>query len=228
MSPRSPLRLGIPWYLHPAEGADAWDQLAERFAGADGLADGFAVVNVHDGPGDEHDPYYGPALSRLTAAAPGLLLLGYIDFDYGMRSLEDVLDDAAAWEQRYGIRGVMLDRFPSGSEPGSSRAVDDALETVARLREAGVRYVAGNPGTVPAPELAHILDITCEFEGTGHDYAALELYGGPGSWHLVHSCTPDELRAAQAIALTTGVDHVFFTDVPMPHPWNGFSGNYTC
>ena len=45
---------------------------------------------------------------------------------------------------------------------------------------------------------------------------------------VIHGYGSNELRAAQAIALTTGVDHVFFTDVPMPHPWNGFSGNYTC
>jgi hypothetical protein len=218
-------RPGIPWYAHPAEHPAAWERLAADLAGADGIDDGFVVVNVHDGPGDEDDPYYGPALARLRAAAPGLLLLGYVDLDYGRRDLAAVLLDASHWRRRYGIRAVMLDRFPSGREPAGATAA--ALRAVAALRAEGAGPVAGNPGVVPVPELARALDVTCEFEGTGRDYLREEraLPATRGSWHLVHSCTAEELRAVTAAAARRGVDHVFVTDGAMPHPWGGYAGS---
>ena len=223
MSAPAPLRPGIPWYVHPAGDTVAWQRLAERFARADGAGDGFVVLNVHNGPGQENDPYYGPAVSRLRDAAPGLVLLGYVDVDYGARARDAVLTDAAAWARRYGVHAVMLDRFPSGIGAGPGGDADGALATVTALRAAGVRRVAGNPGTVPSPEVRAALDITCEFEGPADRYTAHRLPGGPGSWHLVHSCTSEDLGA---FARGAGPEHVFCTDQPMPHPWGGFPGHH--
>lgn len=217
------LRPGIPWYVHPAGDVAAWQQLAERFAGA-GAANGFAVLNVHNGPGGPDDPYYGPAVAQLRERAPGLVLLGYVDIGYGTRPRDVVLADAAAWTERYGIRGVMLDQFPSGIGTGPGGDVSAALGTVAALREAGAEWVAGNPGTVPSPQVRAALDITCEFEGPAGEYSGSGLAGGPGSWHLVHSCGPEDLTAADRVAAAAGAEYVFFTDQLMPHPWGGFPG----
>lgn len=196
--------------------------MAEHFAAADGIEDGFVVVNVHNGPGGADDPYYGPALGELRATAPGLVLLGYIDLDYGARTVEEVLDDAEAWRRRYGVTGVMLDRFPAGGPDDDASA--RALEAVSQLRAVGISQVAGNPGTVPDPATAEALDVVCEFEGTGSDYAALSgmLSPGPGRWHLVHGCTSAELVGVYEMAVGLGVDCLFVTDRVLPHPWNGF------
>jgi hypothetical protein len=214
-------RPGIPWYVHPAENPSAWGRLGQIFSEADGLADGFVVVNVHNGPGKEDDPYYGPALQELRIAAPGLVTLGYVDVDYGRRGAEQVLGDAADWRRRYGLAGIMLDRFPSGDGPGHGRATQDALEVVARLRDSGAQHVAGNPGVVPIPDVRKTLDITCEFEGIAGEYLSSDLPGGEGSWHLVHSCSHDEIRRARAAARSTGAAHGYFTDAAPPHPWCG-------
>lgn len=196
--------------------------MAERFAAADGIDDGFVVVNVHNGPGEPNDPYYGPALSELGATAPGLAVLGYIDVDYGTRVVDEVLRDAEAWRRRYGVTGVMLDRFPSGDpcDAGSVRA----LEAVSRLRADGTTHIAGNPGTVPDPVTAEALDVVCEFEGTASDYAAVNgsLSFRPGRWHLVHGCSPTELAGVRTTATGLGVDYLLVTDRVLPHPWNGF------
>jgi hypothetical protein len=196
--------------------------MAERFAAADGIEDGFVVVNVNNGPGRPDDPYYGPALRELRATAPGLAVLGYVDLDYGTRTVEDVLDDAEVWRRRYGVNGVMLDRFPSEGpdDAGSARA----LEAVSRLRAAGISQIAGNPGTVPDPATAEALDVVCEFEGTGSDYAALSGTSSsrPGRWHLVHDCTRAEFVGVHEKAAGLGVDYLLVTDRALPHPWNGF------
>lgn len=196
--------------------------MAKRFAAADGIQDGFVVVNVYNGPGRAEDPYYGPALRELRATAPGLAVLGYVDLDYGTRLVQHVLDDAEVWWQRYGVTGVMLDRFPSKGpdDAGSARA----LEAVSRLRAAGISHIAGNPGTVPDPATAEALDIVCEFEGTGSDYASFggTLSSRPGRWHLVHDCTRAEFGGFHEKAAGLGVDYLLVTDQVLPHPWNGF------
>lgn len=214
-------RLAVPWYVHPAADPDAWARLGERFRGAHGRADGFVVLNVDSGPGAEANAYYPAAVAALRAAAPGLVLLGYIDVDYGRRPRPDVLADAAAWRRRYRVDSVMLDRFPSGRPPGTSAG--PAIATVAGLRAAGVRLVAGNPGVEPVPAVAEALDVACEFEGPGHEYVerGRSLGGGPDRWHLVHSCTPAQLDEAAEIAAATGVAYGFWTDGQMPHPWAG-------
>ena len=216
-------RPGVPWYVHPALDPDAWARLASRVRGAHGVADGFVVLNVDSGPGEEGDAYYPAAVAALRAAAPGLSLLGYVDLDYGRRPGTDVLADARSWQRRYGVHDLMLDRFPSGRPPGTPEDAGAALAAVARLRAEGVRVLAGNPGVVPLPEVAEALDVTCEFEGPGHEYVrrGRSLGGGPGRWHLVHSCTPAELHEAARIAAETGVGHVFCTDGQLPHPWAG-------
>lgn len=213
------LRPGIPWYVHPAEDPSAWAQLGQMFSEAAGLDDGFVVVNVHNGPGEDDDPYYGPALEKLLSTAPGLVRLGYVDVDYGHRDVHRVLGDATDWRRRYGLAGVMLDRFPSGDDPGQARATEGALEMVAQLRDAGADHVVGNPGVVPAPEVRRALDITCEFEGTAGDYLSNDLPGGARSWHLVHSCSPEDIRTVRAVAHESGAHHGYFTDAAPPHPW---------
>ena len=232
-------RPGIPWYIHPAEDPGAWRNLARHFTSARGLRDGFAVINVHNGPCSADDPYYGRALSELSARAPGLALLGYVDVDYGNRPELAVLDDAAAWQYRYGLTALMLDRFPSrlsatgdikGSEgsKGTEAASSSIVDTVARLRENGIDCVVGNPGTVPSPEIRTALDITCEFEGTGDDYAAALPPGGPGTWHLVHSCSPGQLEHGNMMPGIAPPDYLFATDRLMPHPWGGFPRTSPC
>lgn len=214
-------RPGIPWYVHPAEDPVAWRRLGALLADADGLGDGFVVVNVHNGPGAADDPYYGPALQELRSAAPGLVVLGYVDLDYGVRAVAEVMDEVRAWQDRYGLEGVMLDRYPAApsDDPGARRA----REVVARIRSVGVAHVAGNPGLDPAPGTEEELDVVCDFEGPAHEYAdpSRPLRRGRGRWHLVYDCPATSANEVREQALERGADYVFVTDGVLPHPWAG-------
>ncbi|MHC5559859.1 spherulation-specific family 4 protein [Kocuria sp. U4B] len=214
---------GVPWYVHPAEDPPAWQRLARYFASASGIDDGFVVVNVHNGPGKDRDSYYLPALSSLSSAAPGLVTLGYVDLDYGRRPMAEILEDVAVWRRLYGLGGVMLDRFPSGTDDGTASAAL-ALKAVAHMRADGVHLVAGNPGIMPSPEMAAVLDVVCEFEGTAQDYLNRDPVPaiGSGTWHLVHTCASAELQAVHQTARANGVQYIFATEASPPHPWNGF------
>jgi len=207
-------RLGLPWYVHPAEDPCAWDTLAARVP-----RPSFVVVNVHNGPGDPDDEWYPGALARLR----DMRLLGYVDVDYGRRPPSEVQSDVDRWLARYRVGGVMLDRFPS-----DAASTDRCAEYGSAARRSGAGFVVGNPGTVP--QLGHLamLDVTCVFEGTAETYADFRPPAGLSRvprgrvWHLVHSCPSEDLERVTARTSQLGAGHAFVTDRPMPHPWGGF------
>jgi hypothetical protein len=207
-------RVGLPWYVHPAEDPAAWDQLAQLAP-----RPSFVVVNVHNGPGEPTDPWYPEALARLR----GIRLVGYVDVAYGQRDPAAVLDDVRGWMETYKLGGVMLDQLPSGAD-----STQRCAEYVTSARRAGAGFVVGNPGTVP--HLGHLamLDVTCVFEGTAAQYedfrppAGLSRVPRARVWHLVHSCPPEQLDEVTARTAQLGAGHAFVTDRLMPHPWGGF------
>lgn len=208
-------RQALPWYVHPAEDPAAWRLLAEVRP-----RPSFVVVNVHDGPGAPGDPWYAGALCGLS----GIRLLGYVDLDYGRRTVDQVTDEVHAWLDRYSVGGIMFDQWPTGTA-----STGRCAEYVTRARRAGAGFVVGNPGV--EPPLAHVamLDVACVFEGTAADHAAFRPSAGLGRlprgriWQLVHSCPPEEIAAVTERAARLGAGHVFVTDRTMPHPWGGFA-----
>jgi len=207
-------RTAVPWYVHPAEEPDAWDELAALTP-----RPSFVVVNIHDGPGDPGDPYYPAALARLRS----MRLLGYVDVAYGERPTAEMLDDVRAWLDVHKVGGVMLDRMPA--DPAST---EQCGAYVLAARRAGAGFVVGNPGVVP--QLGHLamLDVTCVFEGSADAYADFRPSAGLSRvprgrvWHLVHGCPPTDVAAVTRRAGQLGAGHAFVTDRVMPHPWGGF------
>ncbi|MCC9177894.1 spherulation-specific family 4 protein [Arthrobacter sp. zg-Y750] len=208
-------RLALPWYIHPAEGPREWAWLA-------GQNVSFAVVNVHNGPGGEHDAYYPQAIAGLGSTR----LLGYVAVDYGQRPPADVARDVQAWQRIYGLDGIMFDELPSGA--GS---LDRCAEYAASARAAGIRFLAANPGVFPTPGHVRLFNVTSVFEGTAADYARFRhpawAQNVPPArlWHLVHSCDPAQIAGVRLAAGHRGAGHAFVTDRSMPTPWLGPPAN---
>lgn len=206
-------RLALPWYVHPAEAPLEWAWLA-----AQRRTVAFAVVNVHNGPGPEHNEYYPDAIAGLR----DIRLLGYVPVGYGRRPVDDVARDIANWQRRYGVTGILLDEVPS-AVPSLAKCGQYA----AAARAAGVTFLAANPGMFPSPEHLDLFDLTAVFEGTAKDYAGFAhpawAHDVPPSrlWHLVHGCSPEQLAAFPLQAGRRGAGYVFATDRSMPNPWLG-------
>ncbi|HET6293225.1 MAG TPA: spherulation-specific family 4 protein [Kribbella sp.] len=205
-------RLAVPWYVHPAESPEQWQQLA---ALGDRLE--FVVVNVADGPGAANDPYYPEALAMLRAH--GVRLIGYVDVDYGRRGVPRVAADVRAWLELYAVDGIMYDQVASGIEGlGHNRLL------AGLARRAGMRTVVANPGVEPCAGLLDLFDVTCVFEDDAAAHARVES-PGPGiapekRWHLVHGVPVGELDTVAARAEELGAGLVYVTDRPAPHPWD--------
>jgi hypothetical protein len=208
------MKAGIPLYAHPGTNSRAWAALS-----ADDQPVSWVVVNQDSGPGSPED-------TVLTAAAKavgsGAVLCGYIDHNYG-----EVLDftmkgQAEEWVAR-GITGAFIDRVSSDVAD-----LQNVARTVLHLRESGITYLVLNCGTVPAPAMVDIADVTVTFEGNMADYRTLAL----PAWltalqpertaHLIYEATADEAVEAVGLARKRGCHHVYATSATYAsgNPWS--------
>jgi hypothetical protein len=193
----------LPMYVHPLDDPDGWETLARY---ADAVT---AVVNVHDGPGEDPDGSYRSVTDNLRVA--GVDMIGYVDLDYGARSCRDVWRDIIGWE-RYPLSGLFFDRVT---------ADESGLDRVARTVRAADCPVVLNPGTHPHPDYAGLAATVCTFEGAWSRYRA-QAPGRdwPNAAHLVYGVPPvavDEARALVRQRVSCGL----VTDLDGTNPYRG-------
>jgi hypothetical protein len=211
------LRLGVPWYLHPAEDPGQWAELV-RQSQLGNVA--FAVVNVASGPGLPGDPYYVDALSMLREQR--VSLHGYVDTNYGARPLDEVQRDVQTWLELYEVEGVMFDRV--SADPAH---VDHYRSLAESTRLAGVRVVVGNPGTMPHPDYLETFDVCCVFENVAALHRRLTTMARPLGvppgrlWHLVYGVPRADFDQVLLRIAEQGAGLAFVTDRAGHNPWCG-------
>lgn len=213
-------RAAVPLYLHPAYDRELWEQVLHP-----GAAD-LVVVNVDSGPGRTTDPIFAEAL-RNAPVDKGPTVLGYVDTDYGRRSLRDIRTDVRRWREEYGVTSVFLDQVASGIGSDGhldARVIVPLTGLVHALRRDGARVIAGNPGAVPHPWILRLLDITCvrETDLETHLTGPGEPPGGVDPsrvWHLVYDCPPDRAQEAIDRSVELGAGYVGLAADALPHPW---------
>jgi hypothetical protein len=206
--------LAVPAYVHPLVDPDVWDRLAMV---ARHLR--FVIVNVDSGPGASLDPAYPPVIEQLRASRARLV--GYVDTDYGRRSVEDVVADARSWVLRYGVRGVFFDQVA-----GDFEHLEYYAACALGARACGAQYVVLNPGADCHPGYADIANVTVTFEGTWAEYADHQ----PPRWtlampasrfcHLVHAVPADRIAAGPARTAGLHAGTAFFTAGIGSNPWD--------
>ncbi|HEX2805896.1 MAG TPA: spherulation-specific family 4 protein [Kineosporiaceae bacterium] len=206
--------LAVPAYVHPLIDPDVWERLATV---ARHLR--FVIVNVDSGPGALLDPAYPPVIEQLRASRARLV--GYVDTDYGRRSVEDVVADARLWVLRYGVRGVFFDQVA-----GDFEHLEYYAACALGARACGAQYVVLNPGADCHPGYADIANVTVTFEGTWTEYADHEpprwTLGMPASrfCHLVYDVPADRIAAGPAKAAGRHAGTAFFTGGGGANPWD--------
>ncbi|MCE3556331.1 spherulation-specific family 4 protein [Pseudonocardia sp. RS11V-5] len=207
---------GVPAYFHPDREAADWTALV---AAARAGAVGIVVINPASGVGSGTDPAYRRARAAL-ADIPGLVVAGYVDTAYGARPAAEILAEACAYGERYGVRGVFADQVPSGREHLPAYAA-----LAADLRAAGLGPLLLNPGVRPDEGYLGIADVVVTFEGSWDTYRAQRpVETGDHrarTWHLVHGTPTGMIEATRSWMLQAGADHAYVTDRRLPNPWAG-------
>lgn len=213
-------RAAVPLYIHPVADSELWEQVLRP-----GAAD-LVVVNVDSGPGRELDPVFADALRAQDPGAP-TVILGYVDTDYGRRSVRDVRAEARRWREDYGVTSIFLDQVISGTGAAGRIDIDallDLTHLVDALRSDGVVTIAGNPGTVPHPRITRILDVTCVRETDLRTHLTAPDPPIPDVdparlWHLIYDCPPDRVQEAVTRSVALGAGLVGLAADGLPHPW---------
>ncbi len=209
-----PTVVGVPAYGYPSENA-MWSQFASIEDDAV-----LVVLNPASGPGISVDTTYLDALDSVKGTE--VEIYGYVDTDYGGRSTEAVLADAAQYVEWYETGGIFLDQTPA--DPGSVAYLMDIADG---LRQQGLR-VAMNPGQPQFDlRLVDAVDFIVNFEGPVEQYEQTTFPGWVHEdrskfWHLVYD-VPDATTMTALLdrAADNGANAVFVTDGIMPNPWSG-------
>jgi hypothetical protein len=178
------------------------------------------IVNPASGPGDALDARYASAVEN--ARNRGLVVLGYVDSDYGAIAIDNIADQSSRHQSWYAVDGIFIDRV----------APDDSslpyyAEIAQRVHDAGlsVAFNAGQPHV--DPRYAEVADHVVVFEGPlstyrecrfprwSHDVASNRL------WHLVYGvATAAEMQSVVAHATANNAGIVYVTDGILPNPWD--------
>jgi hypothetical protein len=205
---------GVPAYFYPWPASQWWKQFADMRPGS------VIIANPASGPGEAVDARYTSVIEN--ARSRGLVVLGYVDSDYGAIDADHVADETSRHRSWYPINGVFLDRV--APDPAS---LPHYAEIAQRVHDAGlsVAFNAGQPYIDPGyAEVADHLVVfegplttylECQFPAWSHEVAANRL------WHLVYGvATAEEMQDVVARAAANNAGMVYVTDGIMPNPWD--------
>ena len=210
-------RFAVPAYFNPVWDATGWQDLA-----ALGPAVSFAILNPDSGPGRVVDTAYSEPIAAVEAS--GGRVIGYVDTAYGKRPSAAVLRDLVRYQSWYGLHGVFLDQVPSGRDH-----LAHYRRIVEAARRSGFGFFAINPGVIPDPGYVELADVVVTFEGPWlayRDHATVDWttdHPAERFCHLVHSTPPEELAAAQDLALERHVGAFYITEQSGANPWGSLS-----
>lgn len=197
------MEAAIPAYFHPAADPEGWEWLRRSSVP-------WAVINVHNGPGTEGDPYYTPLIKTWD----GPRLCGYVNVDYGHRDHDEILADAAAWQEFHAVSALMLDCFPVDGELAAG------VRLIEKLRGWGHDFIVANAGRNAPAELLRSADVTCVVELDWNTYQQQKLAAEAGdTWHLIHSVPVSEMPDARDLMVRNGATYGWATPATLPHPY---------
>lgn len=211
--PAQELSLLVPAYFHPAV-SDGWTSLA-----ALGPRLRAVVLNVDSGPARRVDPAFVEPVAALAAA--GVVVLGYVNTDYGRRSPIETVEEMRRYDGYYGVRDVFFDRVSADWDgvayyAGVTRAA----------RDLGALAVAFNHGVAPVEGYAEHADLLGSFEGGWEAYRTMTtpqwIRRSPreGFFHLVHGVPVERIDETVALARRRNAGSVHVTERGGANPFD--------
>ncbi|MES2669501.1 MAG: spherulation-specific family 4 protein [Pseudomonadota bacterium] len=205
-------QLGIPAYIWYGDTA-TW----QRLLASDPLTlDLVVFVGPDNGPGTVAIPQLAGHIN--TARRQGRRALGYVDTNYGQRSLTDVFNDIDRYYAWYRVNGIFIDQ----ADPTCNRvAYYTAIRNRVLAKGADQRVVL-NPGTKFEECMMPTADIFMSFETNATNYlntptasilpAFADKYPRSRFWHVVHGATPAQLSAVVARSKQLYVGRLWVTN----------------
>jgi hypothetical protein len=206
-------RMGVPAYAYPGLGKqDFWNVLAKRGT--------IYILNPASGPGQKVDPTYTSMVQ--SAKTAGIRIWGYVDTNYGKRSIKLILADVDAFKKMYPIDGIFFDQTSLDAEHlPYYRNLSMAMKT----RKLPLAFNPGQP--IIDERYVPLANYIMTFEGPLSTYLKTSFpdwsshYPKTKFWHLVYE-VPNEKTMKQVIGKASGlpVGMLYITHRGMPNPWD--------
>lgn len=206
--------LGVPAYFYPWPASSWWNQIADLRPGS------LIIINPASGPGQAVDARYAAVIEK--ARSRGLVILGYVDSDYGAIAADRIADETLRHRSWYSVDGIFLDRVA----PDDS-SLPHYTDLAQRIHDAGlsVAFNAGQPdiyaGYAAVADHLVVFEgplskyVECHFPRWFADTAPYQL------WHLVYGvATVEEMHRVVVRAAATNAGLVYVTDGILPNPWD--------
>ncbi|MEV3990793.1 spherulation-specific family 4 protein [Streptomyces sp. NPDC049837] len=210
-------RVAVPAYFDPCCCAADWAQLCAASATHPGRVD-LVILNPDSGVGRDTDDGHRTVCRQMRRA--GISVAGYISTGYATRRASEVLAEATAYRNWYGLTAIFIDEV---TEDRSGWPY--YRELVTALRSSGIRQVVINPGTPPDPCYVELADLVVTFEGPWSEYRGWRPPKWSRQWpssrvcHLVFDTPVSVLGRAVDLTRTRGAGYVYVTDRTLPNPW---------
>ena len=203
----------VPAYIYPGSG---WNGLA-----ASAPTVSIAVANPASGPGSSYASNVAAQIA--TEQAAGIVMYGYVDTDYGGRTIAAVESDVALWASFYGITNIFFDRVTTDAPTEAS-----FYAPLYAYVHAGGGNVILNCGVAPDQSYMAASDVLVTFEGDYPTYlssysapAWMALYAPGRFWNIVYSVpTISNMGTVVALARQRGIGAIYATDAGLPNPYS--------
>jgi Spherulation-specific family 4 len=211
-------RMAVPAFFPPGR---LWSQIDSA---APTLQ--LVVMNPASGPGTTYDQAYGTVVR--TAQKRGITVVGYVDTNYGARSLSAVESDVDNYYSWYHVNGIFFDRASTvcalASGPTSYYGV---LNAYVKARGGAARIIL-NPGKQTNECYLADADILLTFEGSDMQYVnsysapSWVAHYSPGHfWHVIYGAsTASAMTRAVKLSKQRGAGSVYVTPDALPIPYD--------
>jgi|GEM_PF-2776382 hypothetical protein len=175
-----------------------------------------AVINPDEGVGSGRNGSLASFSRKIQSS--GSLSAGYINTNYGRRSLGEIRSDINKYKSTYGTGAIFLDEFSdSASQIGAYREIYNYAKSQ------GLKVI-GNPGTFVPRGYADVTDILITYEDT---YGAGFSGWKQKSWTKKYPKTKfgaivnttSDYRSVFSRAASQNAEYVFATDGEEPSPY---------
>src|SRR5438309_6030968 len=154
----NPTGLVIPLYTYPLDGT--WQAILNAKI-AHPAVPIVVVINPNSGPGAVIDPSYVLGIKAFQAA--GIDVLGYVATGYALNLLSSVETQIQLYKNWYAVDGIMFDEMSDVVGYSSYYSTLNAY-----VKQNGMTYTMGNPGTSVPLGLIGTFDSLAVYESPGY------------------------------------------------------------
>ncbi|MGC8562843.1 MAG: spherulation-specific family 4 protein [Thermoplasmata archaeon] len=203
----------VPLYFDPNESWSELISIHRQYPDAPMVV----IINPDSGSGNSSSGSYLYWTQMMKSS--GISVLGYVYTSYGQRSPDAIEQQALNYSKWYKVNGIFLDEVPD-----SSQEAQFYKNVVLSIRELGLQYIVGNPGTYSPNSITSCFNLTVLYENPG--------LPGPGSFTSIVNGTSRAnssmisfnvpyLEPSWLESATKYFSFIYITNLGPPNPYDG-------